>query len=108
MHTHRPGISDRSVEKGAWKGDGAWPYQHAHWISAAPSLGVWRVNTANTEAKNTPPPVHPMATQEDGDFVLCCVVLCCVVLCCVVLCCVVLCCIVLCCVVDISNGDMQR
>ena len=30
--------------------------------------------------------VHPMATQEDGDFVLCCVVLCCVVSCCVVLC----------------------
>ena len=37
-----------------------------------------------------PPFVHPMATQEAEDFVLCCVVLCCVVLCCVVLCCVVL------------------
>ena len=47
--------------------------------------------------KVTPPFVHPMATQEDEDFVLCCVVLCCVVLCCVVLCCVVLCCVVLCC-----------
>ena len=46
-----------------------------------------------------PPSIDPMATQEDGDFVLCCVVLCCVVLCCVVLCCVVLCCVVLCCVV---------
>ena len=60
--------------------------------------------------KDPPTPfVHPMATQEAEDFVLCCVVLCCVVLCCVVLCCVVLgwvglgwvvlCCVVLCCVV---------
>ena len=68
-----------------------------------------------TQAQHGPekyPPtpfVHPMATQEAEDFVLCCVVLCCVVLCCVVLCCVVLCwvglgwvglcCVVLCCVV---------
>ena len=47
----------------------------------------------------SPPSFYPMATQEDGYLVLCCVVLCCVVLCCVVLCCVVLCCVVLCCVV---------
>ena len=36
------------------------------------------------------PFIHPMATQEAEDFVLCFVVLCCVVVCCVVLCCVVL------------------